>query len=215
MSTSPDVTEVEPGQCAAMTKSGDRCRNHVVAGSHYCRIHKQMAEPAEPTANERAASVVDSDGAESDIGAYAKEIKESSGYQAPPFCPQILADMLKGAADRLTAWLPTELIKDIAQGLEGTKMEDLLDPETWKGLWYLLNYSAATGARDVLDETARRLSFIPGADMAVQFAESVIESPRDLLSLDTWKGAAVILSAVVQSSASSVKQRVLGGDAPE
>ncbi len=211
MSEMPDINEVDPGQCAALTKSGDRCRNRVMEGSSYCRIHGQMAVAADAAAS-APADTVTSGGAHSQIGEYAQEIREESGYQAPPFCPQMLADLLKGTADKLAAWLPTELIRDIAQGLEGTKMEDLLDPETWKGLWYLLNYSAATGAKDVLDETAKRLSMIPGADMMVQFAESVIESPRDLLSLDTWKGAAVILSAVVQSTATSVKQRVLGSD---
>ncbi len=153
-----------------------------------------------------------SDAAADELNSFANEIKQESGYQAPPFSPSALAEMLKSNASKLAACLPIDLLKDIAQNLEGTKKEDLLDPDTWKGLWYILNYSAATGAKGVLEEAGKRLSVIPGMDLVVQFAQSVAESPRDLLSLDTWKGAALILGAAVQMGASSVKRRVLGGD---
>jgi hypothetical protein len=209
MSDTPDVKPA-PAQCKALTKSGDRCRNRASEGLDYCHMHKSAAQVDAVVADTRADFAAVSEAAADELNAYASEIKQKSGYQAPPFSPSALAEMLKSNASKLAACLPTELLKDIAHNLEGTKKEDLLDPDTWKGLWYILNYSAATGAKGVLEEAGKRLSVIPGMDLIVQFAQSVIESPRDLLSLDTWKGAAVILGAAVQSSASSVKRRVLG-----
>ena len=212
MSDTQQVQNPIAGQCAATTKSGDSCRNRAVVGSSYCRVHQREAQVDAVVDATRAGFATVSEAAADELSAFAKDIEAESGYRAPPFSPGALAEMLKSNASKLAACLPIELIKDIAHNLEGTKKEDLLDPETWKGLWYILNYSAATGAKGVLEEAGKRLSVIPGMDLMVQFAQSVVESPRDLLSLDTWKGAAVILGAAVQSSASSVKRRVLGGD---
>jgi hypothetical protein len=210
MSDSQDTQRADAGQCAATTKSGDRCRNRALANSAYCRMHQSQAQTDAVIDATRADFKAVSEAAAEELNSLAGEIKQKSGYQAPPFSPAALAEMLKNNAGKLASCLPTELVKDIARNLEGTRKEDLLDLDTWKGLWYILNYSAATGAKGVLEEAGKRLSVIPGMDLMVQFAQSVAESPRDLLSLETWKGAAVILGAAVQSSASSVKRRVLG-----
>lgn len=212
MSSASEVDKAAAGQCVARTKSGNRCRNRASHGSKYCRVHQNQAQVNAVRAESRADFAAISEAAADELDTYAREIKAESGYQSPPFSPAALAEMLKGHAGRLSACLPTDLLKDIAHNLEGARKEDLLDPETWKGLWYILNYSVATGAKGVLEEAGKRLAVIPGMGLMVQLAQSVIDSPRDLLSVDTWKGAALIMGALVQSSAASVKRRVLGSD---
>lgn len=215
------MREAEAGQesaapvCAARTKAGDACRNHPLEGSLYCRVHQSQAQ----VDSVLGASRGDVDGvtaqAADELNAMAADLEQKSGYKPPPFSPAALAALLKSSASKFAAWLPTELVRDIVRGLEGTKKEDLLDPETWKGLWYILNYSIVHNTQAVLEEAGKRLSFIPGMDLMVQFTQSVVESPRDLFSVDTWKGAFMILTAAVEANATNVKRKVLGGGEEE
>jgi len=46
-------------------------------------------------------------------------------------------------------------------------------------------------------------------DMVTQFGTSVIESPGDLLDVETWKGGAVVLNAAVQANVSALRRRLL------
>ena len=45
---------------------------------------------------------------------------------------------MRGGLDRFTP----DVARDMAANLEGTSREDILDPATWKGLAYMLAYSA-------------------------------------------------------------------------
>jgi hypothetical protein len=45
--------------------------------------------------------------------------------------------MIKQNIERFTP----ELAKDLSQNLQGATREDLMDPDTWKGMWYMVNYS--------------------------------------------------------------------------
>ena len=47
-----------------------------------------------------------------------------------------------GIADRLSYLPGAETLSQLIGNLEGTSASDLLDPETWQGLWYILNYTA-------------------------------------------------------------------------
>lgn len=116
--------------------------------------------------------------------------------------------------EHLAAALPEGLIKDIIRNLEGTKPEDLLDPETWKGLWYILNYTLEMRSKELLQQVADRISAIPGMDMIVQLGVSVWESPRDLLDVETWKGGVVVLNAAVQVQMEELKKLVFGASEP-
>lgn len=42
-----------------------------------------------------------------------------------------------------------ETLVSMQEMLEGASPKDLLDPETWKGMWYLVNYSLQSQAQDV------------------------------------------------------------------
>lgn len=67
----------------------------------------------------------------------AERIKAASDYQPPPFSPKSLIDLLKENLDRL----PPALQKGIVERLRSAISEDLLDVDTWKGIWYMLNYT--------------------------------------------------------------------------
>jgi hypothetical protein len=209
-------------QCAGIKKNGERCKNRAVAGSAYCRVHQDQAvaaaeaaapppvTPAVPRSPELERAQVEAVAEE--LNKLADEVRaKAPDYTPPPFSAAAMVNVLKANMEQLAAYLPVGLIKEIIHNLEGTKKEDLLDPDTWKGLWYILTYSLSTQSKTVLEEVARRLTIIPGMDMVLQLGQSVWESPGDLLSVDTWRGAAVILSAAVQANVSSLRRRVLGG----
>ena len=54
-----------------------------------------------------------------------------------PIQPGRLWQMGKAGLDRVTP----EFAKQILGTLQGASREDLLDPDTWKGVWYMVNYS--------------------------------------------------------------------------
>lgn len=71
------------------------------------------------------------------------------GYTPPPFSPQRLLDLLEESTGRI----PAELQLGILGKLRSAIGEDLLDIDTWKGMWYVLNSSLQYQA-DVLKRRA-------------------------------------------------------------
>lgn len=68
----------------------------------------------------------------------AGQLKTRLNEQLPdPFKPDTVIGSVMQGVDKVTP----ELIKDLAQNLQGTSVEDWKDPETWKGMWYMINYS--------------------------------------------------------------------------
>jgi hypothetical protein len=196
--------EAESERCHATTKAGDQCRNKAIAGTHFCRVHAALAVEVEA---ERAQVHAVAD----ELNKIAEDLKkERPEYTPPPFSASALRKVLKENVHILASYMPSQTAKDLIHNLEGTRKEDLLDPETWKGLWYILNFTLQTQSKAALEEVGRRLAFVPGMDMMVQFGTSVIDSPGDLLDVETWKGAATILNATVMANASSLKRKVMG-----
>lgn len=54
-----------------------------------------------------------------------------------PVQPARLWQISRQAVDKITP----DVVKQIAGTFEGATREDLLDPDTWKGVWYMLSYS--------------------------------------------------------------------------
>lgn len=61
----------------------------------------------------------------------------SPGYNPPPFSPRRLLDTFEKNLDRFA---PADRL-GILKKLRSAVNEDILDVETWKGLWYMINYS--------------------------------------------------------------------------
>ena len=57
-------------------------------------------------------------------------------YSPPKYSPQRLIELLEKNLDRL----PLEYRMEIIETLRSSISEDLFDPDTWKGMWYMLNY---------------------------------------------------------------------------
>jgi 1-acyl-sn-glycerol-3-phosphate acyltransferase len=58
-------------------------------------------------------------------------------YEPPPFSPRTLLSMIEMNLGKLSP----EFQLGILQKLKSTITEDLFDLDTWKGVWYMLNYS--------------------------------------------------------------------------
>ena len=54
-----------------------------------------------------------------------------------PIQPGRLWQFGKSGLDRITP----EFAKQILSTFQGASREDLLDPDTWKGVWYMITYS--------------------------------------------------------------------------
>ncbi len=140
-----------------------------------------------------------------------------------PLKPDTILQFIKDGLDRVTP----EIAKELAGTLEGASREDLKDPDTWKGMVYMLSYSAqfqATQTKDKLNETLpspikpdtlwnlfkdslNRLT----PDVAKQIIASFEGATRDdLLDPDTWKGVWYMLNYSLQFQAEQIKVRLLG-----
>ncbi|GIK55381.1 MAG: hypothetical protein HND44_06325 [Chloroflexi bacterium] len=68
----------------------------------------------------------------------AGQLKDKMNETLPtPLQPDTTINLVKQVLDKLTP----EVAKNIMETLQGASREDLVDLETWKGVWYMLNYS--------------------------------------------------------------------------
>lgn len=194
-------------QCKATTTGGDRCRNKARPGSDFCGVHIKLEE-AERQAEFDRVHVKQVAG---QLNTLADEVKKvDPEFEPPPFTIDSLLAMMQGNAATMAKYVPSQTLNDIIANLEGTTTKDLLDLETWKGLWYILNYAMQGQAHEVMAKVARQLSAIPGMDLMMQFGASVVESPGELLNLETWKGAFIVLNAAVTANVDAVKGKIAG-----
>jgi hypothetical protein len=155
----------------------------------------------------------------------ANKTKEQLNATLPePIKPDSLSRQVHGRADR---YMP-QIAKDIAAGLEGATTEDLLDPDTWKGLAYMIGYSAqfqAARARDMLNEQMpeplkpdtllgllrsnyERFAPETAKELVAMFEDATM---ADMVDPDTWKGVWYLLSYSLQFQAEQLKQK-MGGE---
>ena len=90
----------------------------------------------------------------------AGQTKEMLDERLPePIKPDSIFGLIKGTLDRITP----DIAKQIVSSFEGATREDLLDLDTWKGVWYMLNYSLQFQAEKCLS---------PGGAAALQWLVS-------------------------------------------
>jgi 1-acyl-sn-glycerol-3-phosphate acyltransferase len=137
-----------PAQCQALTRSGQRCKKNAQPGTAYCYIHQVAGErpPAAQTEPLAAEIPVEEELSERELrrrlveeldALIARVQKLMPDYQPPAYSPQKIAQALEEGEDRL----PPGLRLGIMKRLRGAIKEDLLDAETWKGMWYMVNYT--------------------------------------------------------------------------
>lgn len=144
--------------CSAQTKSGRPCKNYALPNSEFCRIH----QPAESTApaGTPAGEPAGGDGAQAaepppaeepaapnaeqrrrlldELEALVERVRAlTPDYVAPPFSPRRLIKLISENLANLTPDMGLGMLEKLRE----TVGSDLFDVDTWKGIWYMLNYS--------------------------------------------------------------------------
>ena len=145
-----------------------------------------------------------------------------------PYSPLKMLTLVRDTADRYTP----EIQMSLLEPFEDMTRDDLVDPETWKGLAYMIAYSAqfqAGRTKDVLNEQMpdplkpdtlwamlmggiERITPETAKEILASFEGATRE---DLLDLDTWKGVWYMLNYSLQFQAEQIKLRLMGGEEEE
>jgi len=131
------MSEVTRARCAGKTKSGNPCKNYPLEGEEYCRIH--LPEPIQESAKEQEKRLrAELNHELDDLVRRLRQLQPE--YEPPPFSPQQMIAALK----RNLPGLPTGLHLGLSDRLHETLGDDFdaFDMETWKGLWFMISYSA-------------------------------------------------------------------------
>lgn len=146
--------------CQATTRSGQPCKKYALPGSLYCDVHERMAAadrgllraPGElgqagdtqtPDAETRRELAAELDNLIERVRAV------SPGYEPPPFSPRGLVALLEKNIARFSPALRLDILRQLRGAITG----DLFDIDTWKGIWYMINYSL----NDQTDRIRRRV----------------------------------------------------------
>jgi 1-acyl-sn-glycerol-3-phosphate acyltransferase len=140
-------------RCTAVTLSGKLCKNPVLDGSRYCRVHQKLdtkTVPEEPqispggdgrAPDEQVSEEPDSTTREQlaeELEKLIQRVKElKPDYSPPSFSPKRLIQMLTENLDQISPDLGLGILEKLRKGIS----DDLLDIDTWKGIWYMLNYT--------------------------------------------------------------------------
>ncbi len=137
-------------------------------------------------------------------------------YTPPDFSPQALAALLRENLHHFTPEMQLDIARQLKSNLEGTSPKDLVDPETWQGMWYILNYSIGLQSDALKDRLSNRLAALPGVATWTDLRSNLEgTSPKDLLDVDTWKGAWYILNHSLRHQAGEIKRKLLGEEEQE
>lgn len=151
------------------------------------------------------------------------------------YTPTHLLAMVRENVAKLTP----EMQLDVLRNFQGMSAEDLLDLETWKGLAYMMTYSARFQADQMRGKVSDTINHVvpepiqpgrlwqmgkSGLDrITPEFAKQILStfqgaSREDLLDPNTWKGVWYMITYSLQFQAEQLKQRLTAaeeGQSPE
>lgn len=209
----------EARPCIAITKAGAPCKRSAQAGSDYCAIHaRSAAAPAPaPTPDVVMVNRAELQQLAAELNALAEDLRRfSPDFSPPAYSPQALRSLFSQLLDRLAPSERREILSNLRSTIEGVSVDDLKDVETWKGLWYTLNYLVSTEASKRKDWVMEKLSHMPGLSMAAGLKEAIASTPpEEFLNPETWKGIWFVVNYELQNQASSLKQRLFGSSEQE
>ena len=145
-----------------------------------------------------------------DLAAQLKRLEPH--FQPPSYSPQRMKNLLLENLDRFTP----EALKSLQESLEGTSIEDFKDIETWKGVWFTLNYLVRLEATERSQGLLKRLVHLPGVSTLADLKEMLQDTPpEEFLNPETWKGVWFVMNYELRNATSSLKKRALGAEEDE
>lgn len=213
----------ETRPCGALTKAGGPCKNNAQDGSDYCHVHRNYKPAASPSpASSPAASPSVSSTSGMDRDEFRKLVTElndlaeqlqaaDARFTPPPLTLEGLGALLQENIYRFTPQAQREIIDTLRSSFAGTTKEDLVNPETWKGFWFVLNYMTQNQKQEAMEKVNHQLERIPGFALLGDLAAGLKDAkPSDFLEPDTWKGLYYILNYSAKTQIEQMKQRILG-----
>lgn len=219
ITTLDDLANSTPGQLAEIIQA----RGALARYDDWIKQAQAMRSATKPT-DDAEKSFVDEasekDGVHAELEDLVKELNELATqlkqiephFQPPAYTPQRMKELLTENLDRLTP----ESIKGLQESLEGTSVEDFKDIETWKGVWFTLNYLIRLEASERSHALAQRLSRLPGISTLADLKEMLQDTPpEEFLNPETWKGVWFLVNYELRNAASGLKKRTFGDSTEE
>jgi len=128
--------------CAALTKSGASCRNYALKGEIYCHVHLPKAK-AKAEETQEPLSEDESRRLRAELANELNELVERLRRLQPEYKPPDFPSLgIGGALKRRLPGLPSGVKNTLVELFGENYKEEIFNIETWKGLWYMINYSA-------------------------------------------------------------------------
>jgi 1-acyl-sn-glycerol-3-phosphate acyltransferase len=235
--------------CMALTRSGQLCKNYALPGSQYCRIHQASPDGHETDKTDNAGEGTESGDQYANDGETQEALRQhllreldtlidrvreiAPDYNPPTFTPQNLLELIEKNVQKFSP----DFVQGILAKLRGSLNSDLMDLDTWKGIWTMLNYTLEyegdllkrrfTGEystdewgldREYLDTVKPFFDFLYKVYWRVQTSgiENIPETGRALLVVNhsgqlPWDGA-MVANAVMREHSSQRLVRTLFAD---
>ena len=141
---------------------------------------------------------------------------------AAAYSPMLFLSYIKQSLSKLTP----DVQLDILESFAGMTREDAMDIETWKGMAYMMSYSARFQAGQVKEKLNETLPAPLQPDTTIHFmrqtvdrftpeiASNILETfqgatREDLLDMETWKGVWTMLTYSLQFQVNAVKDKIM------
>jgi 1-acyl-sn-glycerol-3-phosphate acyltransferase len=143
-------------RCSATTKAGSQCKNYALEGSEYCRVHQpsdeneylleeRTREEQGPETTREWGEVIGEPEEQNLRRQLMNELDQlieriralTPGYSPPPFSPRRLLKLISENMENMSP----DISLGIVERLRSSVSQDLFDVDTWKGIWYMLNYT--------------------------------------------------------------------------
>lgn len=210
----------QPKPCQATTKSGNPCKLTAQPGSDFCHVHASgTSSGAAPQANAAADAPVpvpvtnqpDFTALVAELNELAEELRAIQ--EPPPYSRERLLGLVKGNFERVSSALGMDAANQILASLQGASPKDALDPDTWKGLYYVINALVQAQTDSARSKIVERLNALPGFALLTDLRAGLQDATaKDLVDPNTWKGLYYILDATARAQAGDLKRKLLGDE---
>lgn len=203
--------------CQATTKAGTPCKLKAQPGSNFCHIHAKAAVSPTPDGDLAQSVAVDVTN-EPDFTSLVAELNELADelraiQEPPPYSRERMLALVKDNFDRVSSALGMDAANQILASLQGASPKDALDPDTWKGLYYIISALVTAQTDQTRTKIVERLNALPGFALLTDLRAGLQDATaKDLVDPNTWKGLYYILNATARAQAGDIKRKLLGDE---